>query len=159
MCDLANDCEECSSVARKRPSKPGGAGSSPAGRATIFDFSNESARSRSSGFRLTPSMSVTFRVENHESVVQRAVTAAVRFAGIPKRASCHTFRHSFATHLLEDGYDIRTVQELRGHADVSTTMICTHVDLYACSQPRCWASGAPPTVCSALARFAAGSRT
>lgn len=63
----------------------------------------------------------------HESRLQRSVKSAVRQSGIHKPASCHTFRHSFATHLLMNGYDIRTVQELLGHKDVSTTMIYTHV--------------------------------
>lgn len=63
----------------------------------------------------------------HESSVQKAVKRAADACGICKRIGCHTLRHSFATHLLEANYDIRTVQELLGHANVSTTMIYTHV--------------------------------
>ncbi|NJR14519.1 MAG: tyrosine-type recombinase/integrase [Calothrix sp. CSU_2_0] len=63
----------------------------------------------------------------HESILQKALKQAVRQAGIQKKVGCHTFRHSFATHLLQNGYDIRTVQELLGHKDLKTTMIYTHV--------------------------------
>jgi len=74
-----------------------------------------------------PRSGAIVRFHLHESGLQKAVKRAVRHTGIQKRVGCHTFRHSFATHLLENGYDIRTIQELLGHKDVKTTMIYTHV--------------------------------
>ena len=84
----------------------------------VFPSKNVSKDTRSGAFR---------RHHMHESTIHKAVKRAARLAGISKRVSCHTFRHSFATHLLEADYDIRTVQELMGHSDVATTMIYTHV--------------------------------
>lgn len=74
-----------------------------------------------------PETGVVRRWHMSESTLQKAVREAAQAAGINKRVGCHTFRHSFATHLLQNGYDIRTVQELLGHKDVKTTMIYTHV--------------------------------
>jgi integron integrase len=114
--DLANGFGEVflpGALARKSPKAP---------REWVWQYVFPSSR-----LSVDPRSGKTRRHHVHENGLQKAVKAAAQRAGIHKRVNCHCLRHSFATHLLESGYDIRTVQELLGHADVSTTMIYTHV--------------------------------
>jgi integron integrase len=114
--DLAEGCGDVElpdAIARKYPRAP-----FEWGWKFVFPSQHRSVDPRSGAIR---------RHHVYENYVIRGVKEAARAAGIAKHISCHTLRHSFATHLLENGYDIRTVQELLGHADVSTTMIYTHV--------------------------------
>jgi len=102
----------------------------------------------------------------HEQVLQRAMQRAVRTAGVAQPASCHTLRHCFATHLLEDGYDVRTVQELLGHTDLKTTMVYTHVMQKGVhgvrsplDRPGIPAAGAAPALSGGAAAPRAAART
>jgi integrase len=99
-----------------------------------LDFLAMERKVAAKGLSVDPRSGKVRRHHIHESSIQKTVRDAALRAGISKKVSCHTLRHSFATHLLEAGYGIRTVQELLGNADVSTTMIYTHVQTRAFGQ-------------------------